>query len=212
MQRTRRRNQFYSLLSQRTRLARFLRRRLLRTRLSPRRIQDRDRAVKSPTRAEAARSSGPDRIYFDIEGAKIASELLHNQIDVEHGGFLKTVRVAQNKSGVARIVLEVNGVKDYSVFLLPNPYRLVVDVYGTSAAAEQAALATAPPPGPTTEIPPLKTEKQGKEAAAKTLPKIAGKTSAMPVTVSPGNTESARIETLLAPASGPLPEAQTTAK
>ncbi len=60
------------------------------------------------------------------------------------GGFLKTVRVAQNQSGVVRVVLEVNRVKDYSVFLLPDPYRLVVDVYGTSAAAEQAALATAP--------------------------------------------------------------------
>ena len=168
--------------------------------------------VGDQVKYQAARISGPDRIYFDIEGAKIASELLHNQVDVEHGGFLKTVRVAQNKSGVVRVVLEVNSVKDYSVFLLPNPYRLVVDVYGTSAAAEQAALAIAPPPGPTTEIPPLKTEKQGKEGAVKTLPKIAGKTSTMPVTVSPGNTESARIETLLAPASGPLPEAQTTAK
>ena len=85
---------------------------------------------------QAARISGPDRIYFDIEGAKINSALLHKPIDVDSGGFLKTVRVAQNQSGVVRVVLEVNRVKDYSVFLLPDPYRLVVDVYGTSAAAE----------------------------------------------------------------------------
>ncbi len=37
---------------------------------------------------------------------------------------------------MVRVVLEVNRVTDYSVFLLPDPYRLVVDVYGTSAAAE----------------------------------------------------------------------------
>ena len=128
--------------------------------------------VGAQVKYQAARISGPDRIYFDIEGAKIDSALLHKPIDVEDGGFLKAVRVAQNQSGVVRVVLEVNHVKDYSVFLLPDPYRLIVDVYGTSAAAEQAALATAPPPGPTTDIPPLKTEKPVKEAAAKTSPKL----------------------------------------
>jgi len=45
---------------------------------------------------------------------------------------------------VVRVVLEVNRAKDYSVFLLPDPYRLVVDVYGTSDAAERAALAYCP--------------------------------------------------------------------
>ena len=82
---------------------------------------------------------GPDRIYFDIEGAKVSSALLHNPIDIDSGGFLKTVRVAQYQTGVVRVVLEVNRVSDYSVFLLPDPYRLVVDVYGNSAAAEAAA-------------------------------------------------------------------------
>jgi N-acetylmuramoyl-L-alanine amidase len=76
--------------------------------------------VGSQVKYQAARISGPDRIYFDIEGAKISSDLLHNQVDVEHGGFLKTVRVAQNQSGVVRVVLEVDRVKDYSVFLLPE--------------------------------------------------------------------------------------------
>ncbi len=82
---------------------------------------------------------------------------------------LKTVRVAQNQSGVVRVVLEVNRVTDYSVFLLPDPYRLVVDVYGTSAAAEAAARNTAPPPGPTTtnDPPTAKPEKTGKETVAK---------------------------------------------
>ena len=106
--------------------------------------------VGSKVKYQAARISGPDRIYFDIEGAKVSSALLHKPIDMDSGGFLKTVRVAQNQSGVVRVVLEVNRVTDYSVFLLPDPYRLVVDVYGTSAAAEAAARDTAPPPGPTT--------------------------------------------------------------
>jgi N-acetylmuramoyl-L-alanine amidase len=106
--------------------------------------------VGSKVKYQAARISGPDRIYFDIEGAKLSPALLRKPIDVDGSSYLKTVRVAQNQSGVVRVVLEVNRVADYSVFLLPDPYRLVVDVYGTSAAAEAAARNTAPLPGPTT--------------------------------------------------------------
>ena len=135
--------------------------------------------VGSKVKYQAARISGPDRIYFDIEGAKVSSALLHKPIDLDSGGFLKTVRVAQNQSGVVRVVLEVNRVTDYSVFLLPDPYRLVVDVYGTSAAAEAAARDTAPPPGPTTtDAPPVKPEKPAKETAAKASPKATEKAAA----------------------------------
>ena len=121
---------------------------------------------------QAARITGPDRIYFDIEGAKLNPALLRKPVDLDGGGFLKTVRVAQNQSGVVRVVLEVSRVSDYSVFLLPDPYRLVVDVYGNSAAAEAAARNTAPPPGPTTtDLAPVKPEKQAEEAAVKPSPK-----------------------------------------
>jgi N-acetylmuramoyl-L-alanine amidase len=131
--------------------------------------------VGAQVKYQAARIFGPDRIYFDIEGAKIDSALLHKPIEVENGGFLKDVRIAQNQSGVVRVVLEVNHAKDYSVFLLPDPYRLVVDVYGSSAAAERAALSVAPPPGPTTDIPWEKTEAPVKEAAPKAITKTPGK-------------------------------------
>ena len=123
--------------------------------------------VGAQVKYQAARIFGPDRIYFDIEGAKINSALLHKPIEIADGGFLKDVRIAQNQSGVVRVVLEVNHAKDYSVFLLPDPYRLVVDVYGTSAAADQAALAVTPAPGPTTDLPPVKAEQTIKQAAAK---------------------------------------------
>src|SRR6202043_3871683 len=73
--------------------------------------------VGAKVKYQAARISGPDRIYFDIEGAKVNSGFLHKPVDLGSGGFLKTVRVAQNQSGVVRVVLEVNQVTDYSVFL-----------------------------------------------------------------------------------------------
>jgi N-acetylmuramoyl-L-alanine amidase len=90
---------------------------------------------------QAARISDPDRIYFDIEGAKLSPKLLNQPIDVPSGGYLKTARVAQNRSNIVRVVLEVTQVKDYSVFELANPDRLVVDVYGP--AGNTAATASA---------------------------------------------------------------------
>jgi N-acetylmuramoyl-L-alanine amidase len=130
--------------------------------------------VGSKVKYQAARISGPDRIYFDIEGTKLSAALLHKPIDVDGSAYLKTVRVAQNQMGVVRVVLEVNRVADYSVFLLPDPYRLVVDVYGNVAAAEAAARNTAPLPGPTTtDAPPVKPEKPAKETTAAASPKAA---------------------------------------
>jgi N-acetylmuramoyl-L-alanine amidase len=124
--------------------------------------------VGSKVKYQAARISGPDRIYFDIEGAKLSPGLLRKPIDVDGSAYLKTVRVAQNQLGIVRVVLEVNRVADYSVFLLPDPYRLVVDVYGTTAAAEAAARNTAPLPGPTTtDATPAKTDASAKGAATK---------------------------------------------
>jgi N-acetylmuramoyl-L-alanine amidase len=81
---------------------------------------------------DAARIASPDRIYFDIYKAKIATQLAAKPLDVQ-GGLLKSIRVAPNKPGVVRVVLDVDGAKDYSAFLLANPYRLVIDVHAQNA-------------------------------------------------------------------------------
>jgi len=164
--------------------------------------------VGSKVKYQAARISGPDRIYFDIEGAKASSSLLRKPIDINSGGFLKTVRVARNQSGVVRVVLEVNRVTDYSVFLLPDPYRLVVDVYGTSAAAEAAARDTAPPPGPTTtDLPPVKPEKPATETVAKASPKAIEIAAAKSAPVPSANASAVQAQAQSAPAPAPSADA-----
>ena len=45
-------------------------------------------------------------------------------------GFLKKIRVAQFQPGRTRVVLEVADLSDYNAFLLPNPYRLIIDIHG----------------------------------------------------------------------------------
>jgi len=153
---------------------------------------------------QAARITGPDRIYFDIENAKLKRELLHQPVPVEGGGYLKSVRVAQNQNDLVRVVLEVNHAKDYSVFLLPDPYRLVVDLYGTTAAAEAAARATAPPPGPTTDLPPVNPDAQAKEAVAATpLKNSATPTASLTVAPSSKPEAAPKGKASVAPASAP---------
>ncbi len=86
---------------------------------------------------EAARVPGPDRIYFDLHGARLGTELVGKSFDVTDDGFLKRIRAAQAGTDVTRVVLDVNDVTDYSAFLLPNPYRLIIDIHGAAKGREE---------------------------------------------------------------------------
>ncbi len=85
--------------------------------------------VDSEVKYEAGRVPDPDRIFFDLPDTKLASVLVGKSFDVRDG-FLKKIRVAQYQRGSTRVVLEVADVSDYSAFLLPNPYRLIIDIHG----------------------------------------------------------------------------------
>jgi N-acetylmuramoyl-L-alanine amidase len=93
-------------------------------------VVDLDGAVKY----ESARIKNPDRIYFDLYAAHLGKSLTEKEMPVQNG-FLKAVRVAQNKDGVVRLVLDVQSVQGYSAFLLPDPFRLVIDVHGATMSA-----------------------------------------------------------------------------
>jgi N-acetylmuramoyl-L-alanine amidase len=84
---------------------------------------------------EAARVPNPDRIYFDLHGTKLAPELIGKSFAVTDDGFLKKIRAAQYSDDVTRVVLDVNDVTEYSAFLLPNPYRLIIDIHGSKAGS-----------------------------------------------------------------------------
>ncbi len=95
---------------------------------------------------QSARIKNPDRIYFDLYQAHLGHSLTDKELAVQNG-FLRSVRVAQNKSGTVRLVLDVRSIQGYSAFLLPNPYRLVIDVHGavTDASAKNSAPAVTAP-------------------------------------------------------------------
>lgn len=69
----------------------------------------------------------PGRIYIDINRTNLAIGVK----DITIGdGLLKGARVAQYKPEVVRVVLDTENIKNYKVFPLSNPARLVIDVRG----------------------------------------------------------------------------------
>jgi N-acetylmuramoyl-L-alanine amidase len=100
---------------------------------------------------DSARIRNPDRIFFDLHTARLTPELARQNIHVE-GDLLSAVRVAQNQAGTVRVVLNINGVKDYTASLLNNPPQLVIDLYpDTRGSAVRAAKAKRTTPGPIQE-------------------------------------------------------------
>lgn len=124
--------------------------------------------VDGEVKYQAGRVPDPDRIFFDLPDTRLASTLVGKSFDVEDG-FLKKIRVAQYQRGATRVVLEVDDVSDYSAFLLPNPYRLIIDIHGRQphilTAQKQAA-------GEGTKN--AATAKARPEAAARPIPKRSG--------------------------------------
>lgn len=80
----------------------------------------------------SARIANPDRIFFDLHAARLTAEVARNAVQVD-GNLLSAVRVAQNQAGVVRVVLDVNGVKDYTASLSNNPPQLIIDLYASAA-------------------------------------------------------------------------------
>ena len=93
---------------------------------------------------EAARVMHPDRIFFDLHGAKLSRGMNGREVQVIDDGYLKRIRVAQYRPDVTRVVLDVTDVSDYSAFLLPNPWRLILDIHGGRRAAAPSSQAAVP--------------------------------------------------------------------
>ena len=83
----------------------------------------------------SGRIANPDRIFFDLQAARLTPEMARANNLHADGALLTAVRVAQNNRGVVRVVLDVNGVKDYSASLTSNPPQLLIDLYGNPPAA-----------------------------------------------------------------------------
>jgi N-acetylmuramoyl-L-alanine amidase len=90
----------------------------------------------------SGRIANPDRIYFDLHAARLSPGMAGENIQVS-GNLLTGVRVAQNKAGVVRVVMDVEGVRDYEVSLSKKPARLVIELYSSANRANPDSMETA---------------------------------------------------------------------
>jgi N-acetylmuramoyl-L-alanine amidase len=98
--------------------------------------------VEQEVKFGSQRISNPDRIFFDLRDTKLASTLVGKTFDVDDG-FLRKIRVAEFQPGRTRIVLEVDELASYDAFLLPDPYRLIIDIHGKQKRSTLAARGSA---------------------------------------------------------------------
>jgi N-acetylmuramoyl-L-alanine amidase len=124
-------------------------------------------SLEDTVKFDSAHIASPDRVYFDLHKANIGPGLANKTIDVQNG-LLKSVRVGQNRAGVVRLVLDVDGARDYSAHLVSNPYRLVIEVRNNAAVttAKNATSAPAQPVTPAPASPPAKSDTDKADANA----------------------------------------------
>jgi len=84
--------------------------------------------LSEPVEFSKKRLVNPDRLYFDLPNTTIAKEIKTN-LPVGDG-ILKTVRASQFNNDTVRIVFDLEEISDYKTFMIDNPARLVIDVYG----------------------------------------------------------------------------------
>ena len=87
------------------------------------------------------RIAHPERIFFDLKNARIASRLNGSSEDIDDGR-VKKIRIAEYKPGRARIVVETEGRQSYNASLVLNPPRLIIDVHENDSGHRSAACAT----------------------------------------------------------------------
>jgi N-acetylmuramoyl-L-alanine amidase len=101
--------------------------------------------LEGDAKFDSTRLADPDRIVLDLSNTRLSSDLVHKIFPVEDG-YLHQIRVAQFKPTVTRVVLDVEKIEDYSIFTLPNPFRLIIDIHGKPQKSRSLASLTTPPP------------------------------------------------------------------
>jgi N-acetylmuramoyl-L-alanine amidase len=116
---------------------------------------------------EIAKSPGSaqlSRIYFDINGARLAPGVKELPIG---DGLLKSARAAQYNADTVRVVLDVDNIKDYKIFTFSEPFRIIVDVKGERRAEISAlppVISAAPQSAETAVVEPVKASRTEIEA------------------------------------------------
>jgi N-acetylmuramoyl-L-alanine amidase len=99
----------------------------------------------------------PGRIYVDVLQAKL-NPILQGQSYLVKADYISQVRISQKTTSTVRLVVDVDfsRIQSYRVYHLPDPFRLVLDIYpkgATETPPAQPPAGKTPPPGDKVQSP-----------------------------------------------------------
>jgi N-acetylmuramoyl-L-alanine amidase len=80
----------------------------------------------------------PERVYFDLENVTVPDRVLADKL-TDQDGFLTDVQVRSAERGTARVTLGLDRPVEYSVNLVPDPYRLEITFHSKSGGKKEKA-------------------------------------------------------------------------
>ena len=94
----------------------------------------------------------PQRLYIDFANSRLGRNF-PDVLPIDDD-LLRGARAGQYTPDTVRVVIDIKSFKTYKIFSLNNPFRTIIDVWGSDAGAR--TVPPAPPiPRPVTPIPPL---------------------------------------------------------
>jgi N-acetylmuramoyl-L-alanine amidase/tetratricopeptide (TPR) repeat protein len=84
------------------------------------------------------RLDDPARIFLDVQNARLSASLFGYPYSVD-GPCLRRIRVGQARPEVARVVLELAEIRNFHVFTMHDPFRIVVDLQGMGSGNIESA-------------------------------------------------------------------------
>ncbi len=84
--------------------------------------------VSSDFHYKSDRLDNPDRLFFDIRGARPAMVSKGMHVIPVSDALIKQIRIAETQPGVTRVVLDLEAHAEYTASQLANPDRLMIEV------------------------------------------------------------------------------------
>jgi len=83
----------------------------------------------------------PKRLYVDLQNSRLGDGI-KKTIPI-NDDLLSDARAGQFTADMVRVVVDIKSFKTYKIFSLKNPFRIVIDVWGTEANRKTSELKTA---------------------------------------------------------------------
>ncbi|MFO7558172.1 MAG: N-acetylmuramoyl-L-alanine amidase [Desulfobacterales bacterium] len=75
----------------------------------------------------------PQRLYIDLDRSRLGKAF--EKIIPINDNLLKNARAGQYSAETVRVVIDIKSFKNYKVFSLKNPFRIVIDVWGEAGSS-----------------------------------------------------------------------------